>query len=50
MTNEVYEYFKEKYEKTIFRVVPGSWPDFIDKKEVDDWIKLGESLFNIKSK
>ena len=43
MTKEVEEYFFERYEKCGFRVVPGHWPDFKSKEEVDKWFDT--SLF-----
>jgi hypothetical protein len=36
---EIEEYFYAKYEKASFRVMPGHWPDFLSKEEVDLWIK-----------
>ena len=38
MTNEVQKYFLAKYQKASFRVVPGHWPDFESKEQVDEWI------------
>lgn len=43
-TDDVFEYFKEQYEKASFRVVPGHWPDFESKEEVDRWISMHETL------
>lgn len=46
-TDEVFEYFKEQYEKASFRVVPGHWPDFESKEEVDRCISMHEALSTI---
>lgn len=47
------EYFIQEYLKQDIRVVPGHWPDFATKEEVDDWLekqnkhyKLFDELFN----
>lgn len=40
MTKEVEDYFFEQYQKQNFQVVPGHWPDFETKKDVDDWISM----------
>jgi hypothetical protein len=53
MTKEIYEYFHQQYKEAEFRVVPGHWPEFQSKKEVDQWIKLGngmKTLVNLKGK
>lgn len=34
----VNEYFHEQYKSADFRVVPGHWPDFKTKEEVDEWL------------
>lgn len=34
----VKEYFHEQYKKADFSVVPGHWPDFKTKEEVDEWL------------
>lgn len=34
---EAREYFIDKYSRANFRVVPGHWPDFSTKEEVDEW-------------
>lgn len=39
MKKEIEEYFVLKYKDANFRVVPGHWPDFKTKEEVDEWIK-----------
>ena len=44
MTDEVKKYFMEQYEKSDIRVVPGHWPDFKSKEEVDKWLNLMESM------
>ena len=44
MTDEVWKYFLKKYEKAGFRVVPGHWPDFKSKEDVDRWIHLMEEM------
>lgn len=41
--SEVEEYFWERYKKASFRVVPGHWPDFQSKEEVDTWIDENEN-------
>ena len=42
--DEVMAYFFERYEKANFRVVPGHWPDFKTKEEVDDYIDTIEKM------
>ncbi len=42
MENEVKTYFYEKYNKLNIKVVPGHWPDFKSKAEVDKWIAILE--------
>lgn len=37
---EIEEYFFRQYEKASFRVVPGHWPTFKSKEEVDRWLGL----------
>lgn len=49
MTDEVKAYFLERYKKAKFRVVPGHWPDFDSKEDVDQWIRFGESLSGLSS-
>ena len=44
MTDEVWKYFLGKYRKCDFRVVPGHWPDFKSKEDVDKWIQSNEKL------
>ena len=44
MTDEVWKYFLERYRKCDFRVVPGHWPDFKSKEDVDKWIQSHEKL------
>ncbi|MCK9470703.1 MAG: hypothetical protein M0Q88_02990 [Bacilli bacterium] len=46
-------YFIEEYQKQDFRVVPGHWPDFATKEDVDKWIdfqnkvlEMSRELFN----
>lgn len=46
--DEVRKYFHQEYSRANFRVVPGHWPNFKTKEEVDDWfelmVKLGKDL------
>lgn len=42
--DEVRKYFHEEYAKISIQVVPGHWPDFTSKKEVDEWIKHMKKL------
>jgi hypothetical protein len=44
MTKEVSEYFREQYGKASFRVVPGHWPDFKSKEEVDKWLVMMQKI------
>jgi hypothetical protein len=44
MTKEVSDYFREQYGKASFRVVPGHWPDFATKEEVDKWLKMVQAM------
>lgn len=44
MEDDVRKYFEEQYKKSKIRVVPGHWPDFKSKKEVDEWIAAGEQM------
>lgn len=44
--NEVMEYFAEQYEKADFRVVPGHWPSFNSKEEIDDWLNVMKNMCN----
>lgn len=37
--DEIFAYFQEQYAKTDVCVVPGHWPDFQSKEEVDVWIE-----------
>ncbi|WP_251861061.1 hypothetical protein [Clostridium sp. Marseille-Q2269] len=46
MSNEIYEYFMEKYKKANFKVVPGHWPNFKTKEEVDKWLKIMELMLD----
>ena len=41
--DEVMAYL-ERYEKSSFRVVPGHWPDFKTKEEVDEYIDVTEKI------
>lgn len=50
MTEEVYKYFMEQYQNAKFRVVPGHWPDFQSKMEVDTWIKSENMICDASSK
>lgn len=50
MTNEVQKYFLAKYQKAGFRVVPGHWPDFESKEQVDEWIHGMEGLGRLTSR
>jgi len=38
MTDEIKTYFMQRYKEASFRVVPGHWPDFKSKDEVNNWI------------
>lgn len=42
--DEVMEYFKKRYSKCEVKVVPGHWPHFKTKEEVDRWIDFQNSL------
>ena len=44
MTDEIKAYFAEQYQEAKFRVVPGHWPDFKSKEEVEQWIKFGNGI------
>lgn len=44
MTKEVSEYFREQYGRASFRVVPGHWPDFKSKEEVDKWMVMMQKM------
>lgn len=35
---EVMAYFRKRYSEAPFSVVPGHWPDFKTKQDVDDYI------------
>lgn len=50
MTEDIKKYFFEQYKKQEFRVVPGHWPDFRTKKEVDDWISMMTGLCKLVEK
>ena len=39
MTQEVEEYFFDRYRSCPVGVVPGLWPDFESKYRVDDWLE-----------
>ncbi len=41
---EARKYFIEEYQKQNFRVVPGHWPDFATKEEVDKWIDMQKKM------
>lgn len=47
MTDEVKKYFFEKYGKSKVMVVPGHWPDFKTKEEVDEWIGFIERVMGM---
>jgi hypothetical protein len=47
MTDEVWTYFKEQYAKSSIKVVPGNWPDFKIKEEVDDWLGMLTRLSDV---
>jgi hypothetical protein len=38
-SSEIEKYFYEKYRNANFRVVPGNWPKFETKEEIDKWIE-----------
>ena len=42
---EIENYFYQQYENSSFRVVPGHWPEFKSKEEVDRWIELNEQIW-----
>ncbi len=42
--DEVRKYFHEQYAKINIQVVPGHWPNFQTKEEVDKWIKHMKKL------
>ena len=44
MTDEIRKYFMEKYAECSFRIVPGHWPDFKSKEEVDEWVDTWEKI------
>lgn len=44
MSEDVWIYFKNEYEKCSFSVVPGHWPDFKSCAEVDRWIEVIEEI------
>lgn len=44
---EVQLYFEERYKEANFRVVPGHWPEFKTKKDVDHWINDMEQLSSL---
>lgn len=39
MTKEIEKYFLDRYKQQEYRVLPGHWPDFKSKQEVDEWIE-----------
>lgn len=45
MKPEIAEYFGEKYKAQDIRVVPGHWPDFKSKEQVDEWIEMLQMIF-----
>jgi len=45
MTDEVFEYFKERYSKWRFKV--SNYPDFKTKEEVDGFFTAVESSFRV---
>jgi len=47
---EAQKYFFKKYQQANIRVVPGHWPDFKSKEEVDSWFESMENLYNFISK
>lgn len=46
MEKDIIEYFESKYKDAGFSVVPGDWPDFKTKEEVDLWINDMENQLN----
>lgn len=44
MSDEVFEYFMERYKTAKFRVVPGHWPNFKSKEQVDKWFAFAEDI------
>jgi len=45
VTPDVKEYFQQQYNDSGIRVVPGHWPDFKSREQVDQWITLIKSMF-----
>ena len=48
MTDEVREYAERKIWESGIRMVPGHYPEFENKEQVDDWLYISEYMF-IKS-
>lgn len=46
MNSEVKKYFINQYRQAGFVIVPGHWPDFENKKQVDDWIDKMNTIKN----
>lgn len=44
MTDEVKEYFNQRYKESEVKVVPGHWPKFKTKEQVDLWFSLLNSM------
>lgn len=44
--DEIMAYFYEQYENLPVKVLPGHWPNFKSKEEVDQWIALKNKLFD----
>lgn len=38
MEKDIQDYFYQQYAKSTVKVVPGHWPDFQSKEDVDRWI------------
>jgi L-arabinose isomerase len=49
MNQEIETYFAEQYKKAKFTVVPGHWPDFKSKEEVDKWIEDGNNCISVSN-
>lgn len=47
MTDEIKQYFLERYEQADFRVVPGHWPDFESRESVDRWMEAMSATWKV---
>lgn len=39
MNGDLKKYFFTRYQAANFRVIPGQWPDFKSKEEIDEWLE-----------